>query len=484
MSGLSRRNFLKLMAMGTVATGCSPIIDGQLQKPLALTAPLARQTTQPNRVAHAIKRLTWGATLPLIDEVAETGVDDWIAQQLDYESIDDNEMILRLRRFDTLTMSAPDLMGFNRDRYDVANELAGATVTRALFSKRQLYEMMVYFWTNHFNIYHFKEMTSNLKTVDDREVIRPHALGNFGDMLRASAHSPAMLLYLDNVLNEKSHPNENYAREIMELHTLGVDGAYTETDVLEVARCFTGWSVDDRGRFQFRSEWHDEDEKIVLGHVIPAGGGKDDGDRVIEILIEHPDTARYISYKLAQRFVADEPSADLVDDLTQEWRDTNGDIQSVMRRLVTHDAFWSAPAKFKVPLEFALSTLRILNTTYNGYAPLIDRLDAMGQRPFGYSTPDGYPDVASEWQGSLTQRWNFVLDTLNDNIDGVSVPIQQWSELVDGVGFDIPEMIWMRPPNQQELTVIRDAVEAISSNQERLRHGLALTLSSPAFQWR
>lgn len=485
MSALSRRNFLKMAVMGAVATGCSPIIDNRLQAVSALPSDIS---IAPNNIIHLLNRATFGATPQLVETAQSQGIDAWLDTQLDYGSIDNWQMDLRLRRFDTLTMTSGDLLSFVRlpDKRYVANELASAMLVRAIYSERQLYEKMVHFWNDHFSIYYFKDRTANLQTVDDREVIRPHALGNFGDMLRASAHSPAMLVYLDNVVNEKSHPNENYAREIMELHTLGVDGAYTEDDVLEVARCFTGWSVGDGGRFVYRPEWHDEGEKVVLGHVIPAHGGQSDGDRVLDILIEHPDTARYVTTKLLRRFVADEPSEAMIDDITGVWINSQGDIPTIMRAIFQHDSFWTAPPKFKRPLEYVISVLRSLQASYNGSKQLVERLQIMGQRPFGFNTPDGYPDTADGWLGSLVPRWNFVQDVVTGGQAGVSIGIGQWTRLVQEQGQQsLANAILLRDMSQSEQQALNSVItESSNLSQSDVRANLGVLLSSPTFQWR
>ena len=485
MSALSRRNFLKLAVMGAVATGCSPIIDNRLQTTSSLPSDFS---TAPSNIIHLLNRATFGATPQLVEAVQAQGIEAWLDTQLDYQSIENWQTDLRLRRYDTLTMTPGDLLSFVRlpDKRYVANELASAMLVRAIYSERQLYEMMVHFWNDHFSIYYFKDRTANLQTVDDREVIRPHALGNFGDMLRASAHSPAMLVYLDNVANEKSHPNENYAREIMELHTLGVDGAYTEDDVLEVARCFTGWSVGENGRFVYRPEWHDEGEKVVLGHVIPANGGKSDGDRVLDILIEHPDTARYVTSKLLRRFVADDPTQAMIDDISRVWTNSQGDILTIMRAIFQHESFWTAPPKFKRPLEYVISVLRSLQATYNGSKPLVERLQTMGHRPFGFNTPDGYPDTADEWLGSLVPRWNFVQDVVTGQQAGVSIGIQHWTGIAQEQGQQaLANAILLRdmtPTEQQAITSI--IPNASNLNQSDVRANLGVLLSSPTFQWR
>ncbi|MBI5959737.1 MAG: DUF1800 domain-containing protein, partial [Chloroflexi bacterium] len=318
---LTRRALLLAAMLGTA--GCSTVVN-------RLTEPDIPDTLKPpggaarHPVAHLLNRAAFGPRPGQIEQVEKMGKESWLDRQLDYQDIDDDRVGWRLRRYDSLKLNHRDLLSFRGgdDKNYLQNELAVAALVRAVYSDRQLYEVMVGFWSDHFSLYHYKDEVAMLKTADDREVIRKHALGHFGDLLRASAHSPAMLIYLDNVLNEKSHPNENYAREIMELHTLGVEGGYTEQDVQEVARCFTGWSVDGRGEFEFKDEWHDPGEKTVLGHVITAGGGKDDGDRVLDILIDHPNTARFVCTKLARRFISDDPPAGVIDSCVASWQAT------------------------------------------------------------------------------------------------------------------------------------------------------------------
>ncbi|MGJ3240113.1 MAG: DUF1800 domain-containing protein [Anaerolineae bacterium] len=485
MSEVTRRDFFKLALTGALVAGCTPFIDHTLSSN-TVTVP---ELPPPDRVVHLLNRATFGATPQAVNTVREIGVETWLEAQLNDTAINDWEMVARLRRFNTLELTPADLLSFVRvpDRRAVSNELAAATMTRAVYSKRQLYEKMVHFWSDHFSIYYFKETTSQLQTIDDREVIRPHALGYFGDMLRASAHSPAMLVYLDNVVNERSHPNENYAREILELHTLGVDGAYTETDVMEVARCFTGWSVDDTGQFQYRPEWHDDGEKVVLGQTIPASGGKADGDRVLDILITHPDTARYISTKLLRRFIEDDPSDAVVNAISAVWQQSQGHIPTVMRAIFAHDAFWDAPPKFKRPLEYVLSILRVLGARYNGGTALVDRLARMGQRPFGNPMPDGYGDTASGWMGSFLPRWNFVLDVMRDAQASVRIPRNQWVTLAEIGGIDaLGDAILLRPLTDIEQQAINTAIKADGNNLSRdaVFVAMAVLLSSPAFQWR
>ncbi|MEO0562931.1 MAG: DUF1800 domain-containing protein [Chloroflexota bacterium] len=460
---VSRRQFLTGALAGLAVAGCSPVIDRAAQPPLPDDL-----TTVSNRVWHLMNRTTFGPRPGLGAEIEAVGVTSWLDAQLDPDSVDDTRAGLRMRRYNTLDMQPQDLNAFNpgEDQAEVADELAAATLIRAVYSRRQLQEVMAGFWSDHFSIFHGKLMVIPLKTVDDRAVVREHVFGTFRDLLSASAHSPAMLTYLDNVENEQSHPNENYAREIMELHTLGVNGGYTEDDVKEVARCFTGWSVNDAGKFEFVSDWHDDGEKVVLGERIPAGGGKSDGDRVIEILAAHPNTARYVCTKLARRFVADAPPARLVEALTASWAESDGDVRALLRTMFDHPDFWSAPPKFKRPFELIVSTLRATNARIAGTDDLIAWTERTGHRSFAWSTPDGYPDVEGAWTGNMLDRWNFAIACVQGEIGGVHVPVADLT----------PEVVLNRPFNASE----RATLSADPSAGERL----VTALTSPAFQYR
>jgi len=481
MRKLSRRAFLGSAAV-TLA-GCSQVIDDVTQPDLPKTLdPPA--TTERHPTAHLLNRATYGIQPGQIRVVGRMGHGAWLDQQFNYPDIDDSAVDWRLRRYDTLSLSATDLRSFTgiQNRRYVANELATATLVRAVYSKRQLFEVMVGFWSDHFSIYHFKGDVYMLKTIDDRDVVRPHALGNFGDLLRESAHSPAMLIYLDNILNEKSHPNENYAREIMELHTLGVDGGYTEADIKEVARCFTGWSVDENGEFVFIPEWHDEGEKTVLGHTIRFDDRKSDGDQVLDILLAHPSTSRYVCQKLVRRFVADDPPQPIVDACVQTWTSTNGDIAQVMRTLFTHPDFVKAPYKLKRPFELLTSFLRITNAQYSGHRQAINYLDALGHRPFGWPTPDGYPDTADAWDNNLLRRWNLSFDLVANRIEGIEIDWQalraagQVNDRSDILRF-FGRLFLNRALTDQEF-------ELLASHQETPNQVLGVLAASPAFQWR
>lgn len=498
VSKLSRRRFFGAVLGTTVLSACSQVIDRVAQPNLPdILNPPAGDSRHP--IAHLFNRAAFGPRPGDIEAAEKLGRERWINRQLAYQDIDDSAVDLRLRRYDTLKMKPRDLMGFNRDKDYVADELARATLVRAVYSKRQLYEVMVGFWSDHFSIYQMKDKVVFLKTVDDKEVIRRHALGKFGDLLKASAHSPAMLHYLDNTANEKSHPNENYAREIMELHTLGVDGGYTEQDIQELARCFTGWTMNRRGEFEFKEEWHDNDKKTLLGQEIPAGLGKEDGEQALDILIQHPSTARYVCTKLARRFVADEPPPAIVEACIATWQAHDGDIKQVLRTLLNHPEFNEAPPKYKRPFELLTSILRATNAEYNGDTTLIRLLETMGHRPFYWITPDGYPDTQDLWANGIYRYWKLENDAALNHLEGAKIDIWEIAEHV-GVERDAQKMLRFfgrlflsRNLNEmEESTLLSFALDhntetlRLSQEDERQKMSqmLGLLLMSPAFQSR
>ncbi|MGB7923747.1 MAG: DUF1800 domain-containing protein, partial [Pyrinomonadaceae bacterium] len=336
-------------------------------------------------------------------------------------------------------------------------ELQASRILRAVYSERQLQEVMVDFWTNHFNIFAGKGADKWLLIAYDRDTVRPHAMSKFRDLLGATAESPAMLFYLDNFQSvspkanarrremgqrPKRGINENYARELMELHTLGVDGGYTQKDVQEVARCFTGWTInnprgrgagrsEDAGRFYFNPRLHDDGEKMVLGHRIAAGGGVRDGLMVLDILARHPSTAKFISTKLARRFVMDNPTPQLVERISAAYMKTDGDIRETLRALFSSPEFNSPAArraKIKTPFELAVSAVRTLGGETNGGPALHQWIARMGEGLYQYQAPTGYPDTAEDWvnAGSLLERLNFGLALASNRIPGTRVQLARF----------------------------------------------------------
>src|SRR5437899_6152668 len=302
-----------------------------------------------------------------------------------------------------------------------AYDLSEGKLLRAVYSNRQLNEVLVDFWYNHFNVFLEKGNDRFLVTSYERDSIRPHVLGKFKDMLLATAQDPAMLFYLDNWQSvapptpealAKMGPrarnarglNENYARELLELHTLGVDGGYTQKDIIAVARCFTGWTIKNgfraSGGFEFNARVHDKGEKVVLGVTIPAGGGKEDGLKVLDILVHHPSTAHFISKKLAQRFVADDPPPALIDRMAKTFREKDGDIREVMRTMLAAKEFWSQGAwhaKMKSPLEMIASAIRATRADVQSASMLAQQLQQLGEPLYRKVEPTGYSSANAEW---------------------------------------------------------------------------------------
>ena len=322
---------------------------------------------------------------------------------------------------------------------------------RAVYSERQLEEVLVDFWFNHFNVFAGKGAVRNYLAEYERDAIRPYVLGSFRDMLGATARSPAMLFYLDNWLssargargaNQRSTGvNENYARELLELHTLGVDGGYTQQDVVNVARAFTGWSMQPRRGtgFMFLPARHDRGEKIVLGHTIKAGGGIDDGERVLDIVAAHPSTAKHIATELAIRFVSDTPPPALVNRLAAKFTATRGDLREVMRALLSSAEFLSPEVyrvKVKTPFEFVVSALRATGADVRVALPLAKTLKDMGMQPYFCQPPTGYDDTAAAWvsAGALVSRMNFAVDLSKNAIRGVRVPLSEQQTVALNIG--------------------------------------------------
>ena len=300
---MTRRDFLRLSALtaaGAVLSGCAPAYNWLAEQ----AEEAVRFGLPPGETPfdfQLLNRLTFGPRAEERWRMADIGWQAWVEEQLSPEGIDDPVCDLRLRGFNTLSMGANDLYDLSdklfddQDRLRVPDELRRSALIRQVVSRRQLFERMVEFWSDHFNISVEKSNCFYLKTVDDREVIRKHALGNFGEMLSASAHSPAMLTYLDNQANHKDAPNENYARELLELHSLGVDGGYSQQDVMELARCLTGWTIKEhfwRGDFVFKKENHDDGSKFVLGWLIQPDG-QSEVEGILEELAVHPSSCPF-----------------------------------------------------------------------------------------------------------------------------------------------------------------------------------------------
>ena len=317
---------------------------------------------------------------------------------------------------------------------------------------------------------------------------RAHAFGSFRDLLWASAHSPAMLVYLDNQANHKGAPNENYARELLELHTLGVHGGYSQADVMELARCLTGWGVREhfwRGEFSFEDQKHDAGEKVVRGVRIPPGG-QDEAESVLERLSKHPSTAQFIVEKLARRFLADDPPAGLIQKAVSVFNDSTGDIRAVLR-VILLDGLPLAQGKYRRPVNFVAAAMRMLNAESDCGPAVQEYLVRMGQVPFNWPTPDGYPDRAAAWQGNLMPRWQFAFALARNELDKTEVDLPA---LLGTSGADSPLdalsalLLGSALPAAQGETLLAAIRAAGASDDELLPILAGGLLASPAFQWR
>jgi uncharacterized protein (DUF1800 family) len=533
--------------------------------------------TERQQIDHVLSRLSFGARPGEVEKVEAMGLEKYIDRQLDPRSIDDSAAEAKLKGLDVFEMSTAELFakypnpgallrqleGNNRRaqtqqqdgqqvtqdeqrerrerirelyaKYDlkpagqILPQIVANRVLRAVYSERQLQEVMVDFWQNHFNVFAGKAAVRWYIPSYERDVLRPNALGNFKDLLIGTAQHPAMLFYLDNfesvspnaqvagdrggngngplqrlmrnggqltpqmrerirqrtgatdaeidarITRMRTNPqgapqqqrqkrgiNENYARELMELHTLGVNGGYSQADIVEVAKCFTGWTIADprgyrraaaatikgtederleriqrrsgapgdieSGEFYFNPRWHDGGTKTVLGQKVNEGGIKD-GLKVIDILVNSPATAKFIARKLAVKFVSDTPSDALVQRVADAFHRSKGDIKTTLRALFNDKEFFAPEnyrAKIKSPFELAVSSLRTLNAETNGGPAFAAMLNKLGEVPYGYQAPTGYPDTAEDWvnTGALLERLNFAIAVASNRIPGTFVNLK------------------------------------------------------------
>jgi uncharacterized protein (DUF1800 family) len=484
--------------------------------------------SEDEAILHALNRLGYGPRPGDIERVRQMGLEKWIDEQLDPQSIDDSALDERLSEFRTLKMSSAQLLedypapqqtakaeGITKEeaknelkekRQDavaqmqssgqtdaaqlqlarmqgpqrIVAELSMAKVDRAIYSESQLEAVMEDFWFNHFNVYAGKGPERWMLTDYERDAIRPHTMGKFQDLLLATAKSPAMLFFLDNWLSadpdavernqevmamrrrqqaiflgggfppfgfpgpprvpagqpragakqEERGLNENYGREVMELHTVGVDGGYTQQDVTEMAKVMTGWTIHTPRRdpeFTFDDRMHTEGKKVVLGHTFDYGGEKD-GEEALKMLANQPSTAKFISTELARHFVSDDPPQALIDRMAKSFLSSGGDIRTVLRTMIYSPEFWSREAyrsKVKTPFELVASTARALNVEVGVPIALVQWIQRMGEPLYMCEPPTGYPDKAETWvnAGALLNRLNFAMALSSGKMPGTSVDV-------------------------------------------------------------
>lgn len=493
---LSRRDLFKL-----TSTAAAGVAVAGLGTRTAQAQDSAAALVAADPLLHLLNRVTWGTRPEDLAYAQQIGYEAYLDEQLHPEALPDPEGDAVVAGLPILALDRNNLYRLNESER-LRNSLVAGVVLRAAHSRRQLLERMVDFWADHFNVYD-PENTAEVIAYQ-RDALRPHALGSFRSLVLATAKAPAMLDYLDNNVNIAEDPNENYARELMELHTLGVDGGYTEGDVQEVARAFTGWTINNgtRDGFWFDADMHDTGTKTVLGHRLPAGRGMEDGLHVINILAKHPATAQFLSRKLCTRFVSDNPPQSLVDSTAAVWRETDGEIRPVLRHIFTSLAFMTATGqKFRRPLEYFVGLLRATRGRYANPEQYVSALVLLNQVPYEWAPPNGYPDVAGAWlnTGGLLQRWNVASDIMADATSTTpSIELDLYSgtentttagDLVQAVAYRI---FAARLAAQQAAPFIDyvadggDAATPLTTSMRARKLGTlySLMLAAPLYQWR
>ncbi len=451
--------------------------------PLAAVSPPVSWSSPIKRL---VRRATYGLTSTEIARAQALGYQGWLNRQINYTRINDSMVSTFVGTTYHLLSQTNEQLKALTDSNVLLNQLRESTIYRAAFSERQLYERMVEFWSDHFNIYWDK--VGYLKAIDDRDVIRKHAMGRFSDLVMASAKSPAMLAYLDQNLSRVNRTNENYARELMELHTLGVDGGYSQTDVAELARVLTGWTIDTNGRFQFRPQDHDFTAKTVLGISIPATSpsigaeGIKEGENFINVLVQHPQTARFVSTKMLNWLLTTAPTETQISTIASVFKSTGGDIRLMVRAILNSSWLPAAPAKFKRPFHLLVSGLRAANPTVTAMNTMRSQVDAMGHSTFRWETPDGYPDMIEYWAGNILPRWNFATTLSTQNNATISIDMTPYT----GTPTTAVDAINQNYFGGEMSAATRSALISYLSAgtfSARIRETIALAMSSTGFQW-
>lgn len=501
----SRRRFFA-MGTGAVAALAAGSAALSAQPPRAgggRTAPLPAGTTPGTDVALAwrdpllrlVRRTTMGLSPDEVARARQLGFTGYLEYQLNASAIDDSALDqLIATRLPFMSMTGAVLR--TQDSNEVMEQLADAAWYRALFSRRQLHERMVEFWTDHFNVDIEVGNVGFTKVLDDRDVIRRHAMGNFRDLLMASAQSAAMLNYLNQNSSRTPTPNQNYAREIMELHTLGVDGGYTQNDVAELSRIFTGWSTTGDGAFVWRRNFHDIRAKTFLGRTFPAmtttatdAAMKGEGDTAIQMLLDHPATARYVSAKMARWLLAHEPPTSVIDATAATYTRTRGDIKAMIRTILTSKNLSAAPAKYKRPFHLAVSAMRALGTTPLT-APNIRNArrtnEALGMPLFRWDQPDGYPDAVAWWSGLVLSRWThmqYLSSQTSTTTYRTDSMLFRAADNADGVLQQINTRLYAGEMPATLRSSLLGYLRGGAYSDARVREALSLAMSANEFQW-
>lgn len=469
---LSRRTLLTGAGAAVVLGGCTPLLR-ESRNLRGANGPIKTAEGDQSLQVRRWNRIGYG---PRPGDIARTDSNGWesvVDEQLKANQEEPPELQFQLRRLDIYQFSPKDLRAL--PEHEVIRQLQTAALLRAIYSPNQLRERMVEFWSDHFNIDSKKAYGAFALTADQDSVIRKHALGSFPEMVKASAHSPAMLAYLDNQVNRRGVVNENYGRELLELHTLGVRSGYTQKDVLETARCFTGWTIEDGflkkgGSFVFDPELHEPGARVVLGHRIPAGG-QEQGERVLDIATMHPWTAQHISGKIARLFLG-EQAGDWPDRIAKIYLETHGDISAMLRPLLLSKEFGEVGAGLaKRPYDLVVSTVRALDGFTDGRSGLQDGLTEMGQPLYQWAMPDGYPRKTSSWTASLLARWNWALAVGYGSVAGLETDLESLAKRME-----------LPPPQALAYAIFGHADHPLKGKD--LRETVALALLDPAFQWR
>ncbi len=538
-----------------VVTGCAGHRAGVATLPPLPMSDLAFPAADSATATHLLDRMAFGPRPGDIAHVQAVGIGGWLEEQLNPARISDSADLAALAPyrealrdptdlFEALTPGRPAQLDsvqrrqMQMDDRQLAQDVMMTALARHIASDRQLLEVMTDFWTNHFNVYMPKEADRFLVADFVESAIRPNALGRFEDLLVATAEHPAMLVYLDNaqsvapgsspprarpvafappprrgmrplfppeptmpavarpVAPPKSGINENYARELMELHTLGVDGGYTQQDVIEVARIFTGWGISrprpmGPGRFAFEyHDWaHEDGDKVVLGVTFRSAGMKE-GLRLLHMLAEDPATARHVSHELCARFVADDPPDGCVDAAVAAWQATHGDIRAVLRAIVASPDFWASEYRgnrFKTPLEFVTSAVRAVGGEPDTTARLLGPLQQLGEAPFMRLTPDGYPEAAAFWMnsGAILTRMNLALALASGRMPGVTMDLDSLVPVTadyDALVRRVGAAILGGQASEQTLRTIRQQIGDMPNQLNARNLAVALALGSPDFQ--